>query len=83
MPKRTSRSPREWAALLHAVWRLWCRFLGRHAGRLSKSGALPGVGEALKREIVGLGLVCRLLLWGFGRWVCLGSGLTDPLTVVC
>lgn len=33
-------------------WLLWCRFLGRHAGRLSKSGALPGVGEALKPKHV-------------------------------
>ena len=41
--------------------------------------ALPGVGEALKREIAGLGLVGRLLLWGFGLWACLGSDLTDPL----
>mgnify|MGYP003629149378 CR=1 len=41
--------------------------------------ALPGVGEALKREIAGLGMVGRLLLWGFGRWACFGSGLTGPL----
>ncbi len=40
---------------------------------------LPGVGEALKREIAGLGLVGRLLLWGFGRWAGLGSDLTDRL----
>ena len=46
-------------------------------------GALPGVGEALKREIAGLVLVDRLWLWGFGRLACLESGLTDPLTVVC
>jgi len=42
---------------------------------------LPGVGEALKREIAGLGLVGRLLLWGFGLWACLGYDLTDPLHV--
>ena len=41
--------------------------------------ALPGVGEALKREIAGLGMVGRLLLWGFGRWACFGSGLAGPL----
>jgi hypothetical protein len=40
---------------------------------------LLGVGEALKREIAGLGLVDRLLLWGFGWWACLGSDLTVPL----
>ena len=56
-----------------------CRFLGRHAGRLNKSGALLGVGEALKREIAGLGVMDRLLLWGFDRRACLGSDLTDPL----
>ena len=39
---------------------------------------MRGVGEALKREIAGLVLVGRLL-WGFDRWACLGSGLTDPL----
>ncbi len=42
-------------------------------------GSLLGVGEALKREIAGLGLVGGLLLWGFGRWAFLGSDLTDPL----
>jgi hypothetical protein len=42
---------------------------------------LPGVGEALKREIAGLGLVGRLLLWRFGLWACLGYDLTDPLQV--
>ena len=40
---------------------------------------LPGVGEALKREIAGLGLVGGLLLWGFGRLARLGSDVTDPL----
>lgn len=40
---------------------------------------LPGVGEALKREIAGLGLVGRLLLWGFERWAGLGSDLTNRL----
>jgi hypothetical protein len=55
------------------------RFLGRHARTFELRGTLPGVGEALKREIAGLGLVGRLLLWGFGLWACLGSGLTDPL----
>lgn len=42
-----------------------------------------GVGEALKLEIAGLGLVGRLLLLGFGRWACLGSDLTDPLNGPC
>ena len=46
-------------------------------------GLLPGVGEALKREIAGLGLVGCLLLWGFERCVCFESDLTDPLSVVC
>ena len=32
--------------------------------------ALPGVGEALKREIAGLVWVDRLLLWGFAQCVC-------------
>ena len=41
--------------------------------------ALLGVGEALKREIAGLVLVDCLLLWGFGRWACLGSDQTDLL----
>ncbi|MFT6913125.1 MAG: hypothetical protein ACI9LZ_003691, partial [Glaciecola sp.] len=31
---------------------------------------MPGVGEALKREIVGLVWVDRLLLWGFAQCVC-------------
>lgn len=43
---------------------------------------LPGVGEALKREIAGLGLVGRLLLWGFERWAGLGSGLTNRLNAL-
>jgi hypothetical protein len=38
--------------------------------------ALPGVGEALKREIAGLGLVDRLLLWGFEQCVCFRPELT-------
>ena len=41
--------------------------------------ALPGVGEALKREIAGLGLLGRLLLWGFERWACVGFDLTKRL----
>jgi hypothetical protein len=38
--------------------------------------ALPGVGEALKREIVGLVWVDRLLLWGFAQCVCFRPELT-------
>jgi len=44
---------------------------------------LLGVGEALKREIAGLGLVGGLLLWGLGRWACLGSDLIDLLIAPC
>jgi hypothetical protein len=36
-------------------------------------GTLPGVGEALKREIAGLVLADRLCLWGFEGRGCLGS----------
>jgi len=42
-------------------------------------GSLPGVGEALKREIAGLVLAGQLWLWGFVRWACLGSDLPDQL----
>jgi hypothetical protein len=35
------------------------------------------------REIAGLGLVGRLLLWGFEQWACFESDLADPLSVVC
>lgn len=41
--------------------------------------ALPGVGEALKREIAGLVLVDRLLLRGFAQSVCLCQELTHRL----
>ena len=45
-------------------------------------GALPGVGEALKREIAGLGLVGRLLLWGLSWCGCFDPYLPDPLNGV-
>jgi len=32
---------------------------------------LPGVGEALKREIAGLSLVEQVWLWGFDACACL------------
>ena len=37
---------------------------------------MPGVGEALKREIAGLVLVDRLLLWGFAQCGCFRPELT-------
>jgi len=57
-------------------WLVWYRFLGRHARRFVYRGSLPGVGEALKREIVGLGLVERTCLWGFDGGESLVSDLT-------
>ena len=39
-------------------------------------GALPGVGEALKREIAGLGLVEQRYLWGFDGCGCFGFALS-------
>jgi hypothetical protein len=39
-------------------------------GTFKRRGALPGVGEALKREIAGLGLVEQWWLWGFAGCGC-------------
>ena len=61
----------------------WCRFLGRHARMFEWRGTLPGVGEALKREIAGLGLVGRLLLWGFGLWVCRDQSALQSQSEIC
>ncbi len=44
--------------------------------------SLPGVGEALRREIAGLALVSGLL-WGFARWACVGFDLTNCLNRPC
>ena len=37
---------------------------------------MPGVGEALKREIAGLGLVEQRYLWGFDGCCCFGFALS-------
>ena len=42
---------------------------------LDLGGALPGVGEALRREIAGL-VLAGWLLWGFVRWAWHGADLT-------
>ncbi len=46
---------RIWQILCRIRGRLRCRFLGRLALCLSDAVSLLGVGEALKREIAGLG----------------------------
>lgn len=51
-----------------------CRFLGRRVPVVELRDALPGVGEALRREIAGLVLAGRLL-WGFVGRVCLRADL--------
>ena len=54
---------------LHHQGPVWCRFLGRDALTFELRGTLPGVGEALKREIAGLvwvGRCCYGDLWGLG-----------------
>lgn len=60
---------------------LLCRFLGRHALTLEWRGALPGVGEALRREIAVLVLVGGFL-WGFVGSVWDGADLTIRLNEV-
>ena len=64
---------------LHHQGPVWCRFLGRDALTFELRGTLPGVGEALKREIAGLVWVGRLLLWGFVGFGCSGFDWTGWL----
>lgn len=44
---------------------------------------MPGVGKALRREIAGLVLVGRLMLWGFGLWAWHGADLAARLNGRC
>ena len=61
-----------------AASRLRFRFLGRRVLTLGLREGLPGVGEALRREIAGLVLL-RGFLWGFVRLACQWADLTVPL----
>ena len=51
-------------------------------GAFELRGALPGVGEALKREIAGLGLAFRLRLWGIEAVEFCGSWLAGWSTAL-
>jgi hypothetical protein len=58
-------------------WVPSCRFLGRRLLTGELGERLPGVGEALRREIAGLVLVGGFL-WGFVGSVWDGADLTIP-----
>jgi hypothetical protein len=60
---------------LHTVWS-GVGFSDATGAAFELRVALPGVGEALKREIAGLVWVDRLLLWGFAHCVCFRLELT-------